>query len=113
MSTRYTLACDLKDDPELIERYKQYHAPGNAWPEITDSIRGAGILDMEIYLTGNRMFMIMEVDDTFDFEAKAAADASNPKVQEWEQLMWDFQQALPWAPEGVKWILLDKIFKLE
>lgn len=112
MSTRrYCLALDLKDDPQLIEEYKQYHAPGQAWPEITQSIADSGIQQMQIYLVGNRMFMIMEVDDTFDFDRKAQMDATNPKVQEWEELMWTFQQALPWAREGEKWMLMDKIFE--
>lgn len=112
-TTRHCFACDLKDNPELIERYKAYHAPGNAWPEIAKSIKDAGIIDMQIYLTGNRMFMIMEVDETFDPVKKAKMDAENPKVQEWEQLMWDFQQALPWAKNGEKWLPLEKIFQLE
>jgi L-rhamnose mutarotase len=110
---RYCLSCDLKDDPALIAAYKNHHAAGNTWPEITQSIRDAGIVDMQIYLTGNRMFMLMEVDDTFDENRKAEMDASNPKVREWESLMWKFQQELPWAPPGEKWIALDKIFQLE
>ncbi|PHN06310.1 L-rhamnose mutarotase [Flavilitoribacter nigricans] len=109
---KHCLALDLKDDPELIERYKSYHAPGGVWPEITQSIRDAGILNMEIYLTGNRMFMIMEVDETYDPKQKAAMDVGNPKVQEWEELMWTFQQALPWAKPGEKWIEMDRIFSL-
>ncbi|MEM6344093.1 MAG: L-rhamnose mutarotase [Bacteroidota bacterium] len=110
---RYCLACDLKDDPALIKQYKAYHAPGKAWPEITASIKEAGILDMQIYLTGNRMFMIMEVDDSFSFERKQAMDQANPKVLAWEQLMSQFQQHLPWAGEEEKWILLDQIFQLD
>ena len=109
---RLCFACDLKDDPALINTYKNYHAQENAWPEITQSIRDAGIVDMQIYLIGNRLFMIMEVDETFDPELKAAKDAANPKVQEWEKLMWEFQQALPWAKEGEKWMKLEQIFKL-
>lgn len=109
---RHCFACDLKDDPELIAKYKAYHAPGKAWPEITQSIKDAGIVDMQIYLTGNRMFMIMEVDETFDPQKKAQMDANNPKVQEWEQLMWDFQQRLPWAKEGEKWVGMERIFQL-
>ncbi|MEM9847847.1 MAG: L-rhamnose mutarotase [Bacteroidota bacterium] len=109
---RYCFACDLKDDKALIEEYKQYHAAGNAWPAITKSIKEAGITDMQIYLTGNRMFMIMEVDESFSFERKAQMDADNPKVQEWEQLMWRFQQELPWAAKGEKWIPLEQIFQL-
>ena len=113
MTKRYCFALNLKDDPELIERYKAHHAPGHVWPEITRSIKAAGIIGMEIYLTGNRLFMVMEVDETFDPEKKAAMDAANPKVQEWEALMWQFQQPLPWAGEGEKWVLAEQIFKLE
>ncbi|WP_282165841.1 L-rhamnose mutarotase [Cellulophaga baltica] len=109
---RYCYSCDLKDDSKLIAEYKAYHAEGIAWPEITKSIKDAGIVDMQIYLTGNRMFMIMEVNDTFNPDKKAAMDAQNPKVQEWENLMWDYQQELPWAEKGEKWIALDKIFQL-
>ncbi len=109
---RYCLALDLKDDPRLIAEYERFHAPGNVWPEVLDSIRESGIVDMEIYRLGHRLFMIMEVNESFDFAAKAAADAGNPKVQEWEALMWKFQQSLPWAGEGEKWMLMDKIFKL-
>ena len=106
---RYCLALDLKDDKQLIEEYEQYHQ--HVWSEIKKSIHDAGIINMEIYRTGNRLFMIMETDDNFSFEKKAAMDESNPKVQEWEQLMWKFQQPLPWAKEGEKWILMEGIFK--
>ena len=106
------LCCDLKNDPALIARYREYHAPGNAWPEITESIRSAGITDMQIFLAGNRLFMVMETDETFDPAAKAAADAANPKVREWEELMDTFQQRLPFAEDGVKWVEMDRIFKL-
>lgn len=109
---RFCFSCDLKDDPELIEEYKAYHAPGNVWPEIAQSIRDAGIIDMQIYLTGNRMFMIMEVDKTFDPARKAKMDEENPQVQAWEALMWKFQEALPWAKDGEKWTPLQKIFQL-
>ena len=111
-NTRLCFSCDLKDDPKLIAEYKKYHAPGNAWPEITKSIKDAGIIDMQIYLIGNRMFMIMEVDETFDLNKKAEMDANNPKVQEWEQLMWKYQQGLPWAKKGEKWLPLEQIFQL-
>lgn len=112
-TTRFCLSCDLKDDSKLIEEYKAYHAEGKAWPEITKSIKDAGITDMEIYLTGNRMFMIMECDATFDPNKKSEMDAQNPKVQEWEQLMWNYQQELPWAKKGEKWIPMERIFKLK
>ena len=83
---RYCLALDLIDDAELISAYKDYHK--KVWPEITKSIRSAGIKNLEIYITGNRLFMIMEAHDSFSFERKTAMDSENPKVLEWEKLMW-------------------------
>jgi L-rhamnose mutarotase len=109
---KYCLAVDLKDDPELITEYENWHKTENAWPEIMKSITDSGINNMEIHRTGNRLFMIMETDDSFSFQRKAAMDDSNQKVQEWEQLMWKFQQPLPWAKEGEKWVLMNKIFEL-
>lgn len=109
---RYCLALDLVDDPSLIAEYEQWHAAGNGWPEIKASIVDAGILDMQIYRTGNRLFMIMETEDSFSFEKKAGMDASNAKVAEWEQLMWKFQRPLPWARDGEKWVLMDQIYSL-
>ena len=111
MSRRYCLALDLKDDPKLIAEYKRYHQ--KVWPEITKSLKDAGIEDMEIYLLGTRLFMIMEVNESFSFEAKAKADSSNPKVRQWEELMWKFQKPLPGAKPGEKWLLMEQIFKLE
>jgi L-rhamnose mutarotase len=110
--TRHCFACDLVDNEAAIAQYKEYHKEGNAWPEITESIRAAGILDMQIYLIGNRLFMIMEVSDKYVPEEKAKLDAANLKVQEWEDLMSTFQQAVPWAHEGEKWTLMEQIFKL-
>src|SRR6185436_8319110 len=107
---RYCLALDLKDDPKLIAEYEAYHK--NVWPEIIASIKMPGIEILDIYRTGNRMFMIIEANDDFSFEKKSAMDIANPKVQEWEELMWKFQKALPWAKKGEKWILMDKIFEL-
>ncbi len=107
---RYALALDLKDDPELIAEYKEHHK--KIWPEITSSIKDSGIEKMEIYLIGNRMFMIMEVNDNFNFDQKSKIDQSNPKVQEWEALMWKYQQALPMAKPGEKWLLMEKVFQL-
>ncbi|MDA0327035.1 MAG: L-rhamnose mutarotase [Bacteroidetes bacterium] len=107
---KYCLALDLKDDPEKIDTYIKYHK--QVWPEINQSIKASGIQNAEIYHTSNRLFMILEVDDTFSFEKKASMDADNPKVQEWETLMWKFQQALPNTPEGTKWVLMEKIYDL-
>jgi L-rhamnose mutarotase len=110
MSKRYCLALDLKDSPQLIEEYKGHHQ--KVWPEIKQSIRDSGIENMEIYLLGTRLFMIMEVNDGFSFEEKARSDQNNRKVQEWEELMWKFQRPLPQARPGEKWIIMEQIFKL-
>ena len=107
---RYCLALDLKDDQNLIDEYEQYHQ--NVWPEIIASIKNAGVTDLEIYRVANRLFMIMETDESFSFERKNVMDNANPKVQEWEELMWKYQQALPVAKPGEKWILMNKIFDL-
>ena len=107
---RFCLALDLKEDTKLIAEYEEYHK--NVWPEIIKGIKVSGIEVLDIYRTGNRMFMIIEANEDFSFEKKATMDAKNSKVQEWESLMWKFQQALPWAKTGEKWILMDKIFEL-
>lgn len=109
---RFCYACDLQDNEKLIEEYKAYHAKGKAWPEITKSIKDAGIVAMDIYLIGNRLFMIMEVNQDFDPVVKAQMDADNPKVQQWESLMWKYQKELPWAKNGEKWMPLENIFTL-
>ncbi|MGB2590895.1 MAG: L-rhamnose mutarotase [Candidatus Acidiferrum sp.] len=111
MKERYCLTLDLKDDPKLIAEYKRYHE--RVWPEIAQSIRQSGIEDMEIYLLGTRMFMVMEVNERFSFDAKRKADNENPRVREWEDLMWKFQKPLAEAKPGEKWLLMERIFKLE
>ena len=108
--TRYCLALDLKDNPALIAAYEEYHA--SVWPEIIASIKEADIKALEIYRVANRLFMIIEAGDDFSFEKKAAMDASNDIVVQWEKLLWDYQQALPNANPGEKWVLMNKIFSL-
>lgn len=106
---RYCLALDLVNDPQLIAEYEQYHR--QVWPEVLASIKDSGIKEMEIYRLENRLFMIMETGDEFSFYAKAAADAANERVQEWERLMWKYQQAIPGGKEGEKWRLMEKVFE--
>ena len=106
---RHCLALDLKNDVELIAAYEEYHR--NVWPEVLQSLSDSGIQSMEIYRISNRLFMIMEVKDGFSFEDKAKLDANNTKVQDWEVLMWNYQQALPIAKPGEKWLPMDKIFE--
>tara|TARA_R110002167_G_scaffold67942_6_gene191894 strand:- start:928 stop:1263 length:336 start_codon:yes stop_codon:yes gene_type:complete len=106
---RHCLALDLKDDKALIEAYEAYHR--DVWPEVLDSLRDSGIDHMEIYRVGNRLFMIIEVGDSFSFEKKNQMDAGNTRVQDWEVLMWKYQQALPMAKPGEKWLPMEKIFE--
>jgi len=108
--TRYCFALDLKDDAQLIAAYEQYHQ--SVLPEIIASIKEADIKVLDIYRVANRLFMIMEVGEDFSFEKKAALDAKNEIVLQWEKLMWEYQQALPTAQPGEKWVLMQKIFTL-
>ena len=107
--TRYCLSLDLKDDTQLIREYEEYHR--QVWPEVLQSIKEAGIDRMEIYRIQNRLFMIIETNDTFSFERKAKMDAANGRVQEWEQLMWKYQQAIPDSKPGEKWVVMQRIFE--
>lgn len=107
---RHCLALDLQNDGALIAEYCRLHE--HIWPEIAESIRSAGIVSMQIWRTGDRLTMVMETDASFDGAAKAVADAANPKVAEWEALMWRFQQPLPWADPGQKWVPMTKLFDL-
>lgn len=108
---RYSLTLDLKNDPELIRQYEEVHK--EVWPEIINSIKDTGIENMQIYRYGTRLFMIMEVNDDFSFEKKKQSDKNNAKVQEWEELMWKYQQPLDGTAKTEKWILMDKIFELK
>lgn len=108
---KHCLALDLKDDDALIAKYEEYHT--KVWPEVLDSLTNSGINHMEIYRVGNRLFMIIEVEDNFSFDRKAKLDADNEKVQQWEVLMWNYQQALPFAKPGEKWLPMNKIFEFE
>jgi L-rhamnose mutarotase len=107
---QYCLMLDLYDDPVLIAEYEKYHR--EVWPEIKQSIKDSGINHMQIYRLGPRLCMIISADENFSFEKKSAQDAANPKVQEWETLMWKYQSSLPMAKPGEKWILSKKIFEL-
>ncbi|WP_036155588.1 L-rhamnose mutarotase [Maribacter forsetii] len=107
---KHCFALDLKNDPTLIKEYVEYHK--NVWPEITESIKNSHIENLDIYLVENRLFMVMETSPLFSFDKKQKADQNNDKVQEWETLMWKYQQAIPNSKSGEKWRLMNKIFEL-
>lgn len=107
---RYCFALDLKDDPARIAEYESHHK--NVWPEVRDSFTRAGIDNVELYRTGNRLFMMLDTNETFTFEKKQQIDEEDEVVQKWEALMGSYQQPLPWAKDNEKWILMKCIFKL-
>jgi L-rhamnose mutarotase len=103
---------DLKDDPDLIAKYDEWHRPDKIWPAIVKSIATAGIIDLQIFRAGNRLVMMMQTEDSFDPVANAVTELADSSVQAWETLMWTFQQSLPFAKPGEKWVVMKRIFGL-
>ena len=110
---RYCKTLSLKDDPKLIEDYKKVHAPGAAWPEITQGMKDVGIIDMEIYIYGTRLFMIMDTAVDFDHDRAMAELATKPRQSEWEAYVSRFQQSSAEATADEKWQLMERIYKLD
>jgi L-rhamnose mutarotase len=109
---RWCKTLTLKDDPQLIEEYRKVHAPGAVWPEITQGMREVGILDMEIYLAGNRLFMIMDTVPGFDHESAMSQLAVKPRQYEWEVYVSRFQRTTAEASAGEKWQIIERIYKM-
>jgi L-rhamnose mutarotase len=110
---RFCKTLSLKNDPRLIEDYKKVHARGAAWPEITQGMKEVGILDMEIYIHGNQLFMIMETVAGFDHDKAMAELAAKPRQSEWEAYVSSFQQTSADATADEKWQLMERIFKMD
>jgi L-rhamnose mutarotase len=109
---QYCLTLDLKDDDDLIREYESYHAPGKVWPEVIDSIRESGILDMQIYRTGTQLIMVISVTESFNFDDKARRDRENSRVLEWERLMARFQRIDDAMSADAKWRGVKNIFDI-
>jgi L-rhamnose mutarotase len=107
---RYCFALDLVDDEARIAEYEAHHRA--VWPEVEDSFQRAGIEQVELYRTGNRLFMLLDTRDDFSFEKKQQIDEADPVVQKWEALMSTYQHPLPWASKEEKWVLMKPIYKL-
>lgn len=108
---RYALALDLHDDIRLIEEYERFHR--EVWPEVISHLRQHGVLGMEIYRLGTRLFMVLDTDDAkYVANRIAAASIDTPRIREWEELMWRFQVATPWTPAGHKWTAMTRLFDL-
>ncbi len=110
---RYCKSLKLEDDPQLIEEYKKVHVPGAAWPEITQGMREVGILDMEIYLLGTQLFMIMDTVPDFDHESAMKELAGKPRQSEWEAHVSQFQKTSAEASADEKWQLMERIYKMD
>ncbi|MBQ3121997.1 MAG: L-rhamnose mutarotase [Bacteroidaceae bacterium] len=109
---RFCQTLDLKENPELIAEYRRRHSEGEAWSEIIEGIRQVGILEMEIYLVGTRLFMIVETPLDFDWDSAMARLATLPRQQEWEDYMSEFQAAEKGASSDEKWRMMERIFHL-
>ena len=109
---RFCQTLDLKDNPELIARYRRAHSREEAWPEILAGIRQVGILEMEIYILGNRLFMIVETPLDFDWDSAMAQLATLPRQQEWEDYVALFQASKPGASSSEKWQMMERMFRL-
>jgi len=110
---RYCKTLALKEDAQLIEDYKKVHAPGAAWPEITLGMREVGIIDMEIYILGTRLFMIMDTVADFDHDKAMTELATKPRQSEWEAYVSRFQQSSAEATADEKWQLMERIYKMD
>jgi len=110
--SRLCFALDLRDDAQAIADYERWHQAQCIWPDVVASIRTAGIDNMEIFRTGNRLFMVMDAGANYDAASKAAVDAASERIQAWEALMGTFQQPLPWAASQQKWVPMTRIFSL-
>lgn len=109
---RYCQTMDLRDNPELIAEYRRRHSEGEAWQEIIDGIRSVGILEMEIYILGTRLFMIVETPLDFDWDTAMARLAKLPRQQEWEEYMAMFQNCAKDATSDEKWQMMERMFYL-
>ncbi len=110
---RFCKTLTLKDDSELISEYKRVHAADAVWPEVGKGMREVGILDMEIYIHGNRLFMIMETVPDFDHDKAMKELAGKPRQDEWEAYVSRFQQASKDASADDKWQIMERIYKLD
>ncbi|UCC98990.1 MAG: L-rhamnose mutarotase [Phycisphaerales bacterium] len=110
---RYCKSLELQDDPALIEEYKKLHAMGAGWPEITAGMKEVGIVDMEIYISGATLFMIMDTKGDFDHEQAMARLATLPRQAEWEALVSKYQKTQADASAKEKWRLVERIYKMD
>jgi L-rhamnose mutarotase len=110
---RFCKTLQLIDDAALIEEYKKFHAAGNGWPEIKAGLKEIGVIDMDIYLDGTTLFMIMDTEENFDHDTAMEKLATLPRQAEWEATVSKYQKTSVSASAKEKWRLIDRIFSLE
>ena len=109
---RYCQTLNLKNNPVLIAEYRRIHSKAEAWPEIRKGIRSVGILEMEIYLVGTTLFMIVETPMDFDWKTAMEKLAHLPRQKEWEDYVARFQECEPGSTSSEKWKLMERMFYL-
>jgi len=109
---RYCKTLKLQNDPNLIEQYKKAHGPGAVWFEITEGMREVGIVDMEIYLCGTSLFMIMDTLPDFEHDRAMKELSGKPRQSEWEAYVSQFQRAPEGSAADEKWVMIERIYKL-
>jgi len=110
---RLYFALDLKNDPALIAEYEAWHRPDGIWPEVAQFLRDSGIQELELFRCGDRLIMVMQVSETFSTARLSELGQANPRIRAWEELMWKFQQPLPFAAAGEKWVPMSRVFSLQ
>ena len=109
---RFCQTLDLREDPELIQMYRKIHSQEHIWAEILAGIKEVGILEMEIYLLGTRLFMIVELPAELDWNEVMSRLSTLPRQDEWEAYTAKFQKADPNSSSSEKWQLMERIFHL-
>lgn len=107
---RYCQTLSLKNNPILIEEYRKIHSEEKAWPEIRAGIRAVGILEMEIYILGSQLFMIIETPLDFDWKIAMDKLSNLPRQAEWEKYVSKFQDCPCLSSSAEKWKLMERMF---
>lgn len=109
---RYVQTMELRDDDTLISKYREAHDREHFWDEIKEGIRSVGILEMEIYILGNRLVMIVDAPMDFSWDEAMKRLATLPRQAEWEAYVARFQQCSAEATSDEKWQMMERMFYL-
>lgn len=109
---RYVQTLDLRDDPDMIREYRKWHSEEHHWKEIREGIKAVGILEMEIYILGTRLVMIVDAPEDFDWTAAMNRLATLPRQAEWEAFVAKLQGCRADARSDEKWQMMERMFHL-